>query len=218
MSRRFTKITVLMLAVVMAFTVSACGAKSSGGSSGDGKKISVPALTDKDKITNTVSDSLEALKTFDTKVLEKNVDGWDATSESLTEDSGFTESEIDGLLKNIFGHLKYKITKVEKTDSKNATATVKVTNVNMGPVVKNWSSAIISYSIEHNNETREQIMKAAIPMLKEQISKSWENGDTVDNTLKFKLKKSGGKWIMDEITGDQTDALSGGFMTAIQNM
>lgn len=195
MKKIYKSAVALILATVLAFSLSAC-AKTE--------------MTE-ENITDTVQTVETALKEFDTKKLDKYVG---STTLSYIMKYADKHTQFSDLGKAIFANLSLKI---ESIDTENQTVTLEVKNKDLSAVAYNFASNLkADYSTLQlvGKLDDEDFLNVSLGSLVSSINDATEEKES---TVTLKLKK-GDKNLVLLFDDEGEDAVSGGALSAIKTI
>jgi predicted small lipoprotein YifL len=164
-----------------------------------------------------VTNALNAVKNVDKETMQKYFGAENSFWDSDSGADGLIKDEEN--LKLLFNKLTYKVI---SATSENDTATVKteITNMDLAAVMAEFFQQSMSLAFSNafggeNAKSEEEITKEAERILIDLMKK--EDNETVTATVDIKLTKNEDGWLID--AGDEfTDAVTGGLVSAIENM
>ncbi len=223
----------ILLVLAMVFCLAACASDKGGKDKGSESEEEVKVLTPEevvaaglDCIINYDEDSIAEYfmsedgdvelgsilnSGSDAEELEGAEDAEGAEVEEVEEET--TELADEEMAKLIFSHMTYKITGSE-INGNNATVTVDITNKDAAPAFGNAFIAVLAAAFSGASEEESN---AAFNSAFAETFESDENG-TVTNTVVINLKMVDGKWMADPDNDAFLDAISGGLLSAVEEL
>lgn len=187
-----------VLALVMTFSMSACG------SNGD-----VTAEAEK-----TVKSAMDALQNADFNKLAT----YTASDNTLSELSDEQKIGIE-VLTPILNKMSYEIESSEKQDDKNVKVKVKINAVDGESIIKSVMQKIMTEAMTNPSLTEDEdaIQEKMMDLLKQETEST---SGTVSNTIEFNVTKQGKDWEIADVDDEDKliNAISGNMVEAISNM
>ena len=162
----------------------------------------------------TISGMFNAFKDLDFEKAENYID-IDDMKLSQVEENETTNYEI--FMKTLFNRLNYEIISSEEVDSETVNVVVKITAIDMKPVLADYMAAALQYAFSNAfanpQPTEEETNKKMEELFIASATK--ENLATVTNEVTVKVVNEDGNWnvVSDD---DLTDAMFGGLIAATE--
>lgn len=194
MKHTVKQILAALMALALAFSLVGCGGASNTA-----------------KAEKTVKLTLDMLKSGDSEALMAIA----ADSEDLDEES---MEMMTSLYNTMFGKMEYKILSSEEVADSTVHVTIEVTNVDMEPVMTQFLGKVIEYALANATKdiSEEEMTVAVIGILESLVSDPTAETITAQTTLV--VEKIGDDWVLDTPDTEVLDVLTGGLMTAVENM
>ena len=204
MKKSINIIFVLILSAFVAFAFVGCGEK---------------APTPEEEATASLEATLTALQSADLETI-KNMSGGDSLTEAVK--SLGSEEQVQSVLKSMFGHFEYTLKTPEVVDDTHINIPATVSNADMKKAVNMWFADLMAFAMSNPDVASDEAALHAktIEVLEESVEKvAQEEGGIVSSDVVYPMVLIDGKWeISDELDDSVTDAMLGGFVTAISGL
>lgn len=171
------------------------------------------------KAEKVVNNTFKALQKADFEEAANYINLDDFFPNSTSSESVSESAESQALLEKIFGSLQYEIISSEKIDKETVMVKVKITTIDMKPVMTEFMKKLLEYSFANAfadpQPTEEETNKATMDMMLECLSA--EDLEFVTNEIDIKVVKADKNWKID-FTEDMADVLVGGMISATEEL
>ena len=171
------------------------------------------------KAEKVVNNTFKALQKADFEEISKYIDLDELFPDNTISESDTESVESQELVDKLFGSLQYEIVSSEKIDKETVMFKVKVTTIDMKPVMAEFMKDLLAYSFANAfadpQPTEEETNKATMDMLLECLSA--EDLEFVTNEIDIKVVKVDKDWKIDA-NEDMADVLVGGMISAIEEL
>lgn len=159
-----------------------------------------------------VDDMFTAFVELDFETASKYIDISKSLDLDLTD--GNLSEEYKKLMQAMFKNLSYDIVSSKAVDDKTVKVTVDITNTDMVPIIKEFSSSLMMYAYTSGIMDTEETTKTVIDILVDCLSA--DDLDTVTNQVEIVVENKDGNWQV-KSSDTLTNALLGGFIEASKN-
>ncbi len=198
MKKTIKKITAVLLILAITVSFAGCGEIS--------------------KAEKTVNNTFKALQNADFEEASKYINLDDFFPNSTSSESVSESAESQALLEKLFSSLQYEFVSSEKIDKETVMVKVKVTTIDMKPVMTEFMKKLLEYSFANafaDPQPTEETNKATMDMMLECLSA--EDLALITNEVNIKVVKADKNWKID-FTEDMADVLVGGMISATEEL
>ena len=210
MKRIMKNILGVMLSAVLLLAFAGCGGESS-------KQAAPP--TPEEEAVAALDASLAALKSADINAIEE------LSGEEMLEDAEGalgSEEETKDVMTALFGHFDYQLGTPEKVDDTHVNVPATVSNADMQKATNTWVSSLMEYAMSNPEIASDEdaLHAKTVEELKSAVEKTVEGEDgIVTKDVVFPMVLEDGKWtVSDDVDDEVIDAITGGFMSAINQL